>query len=617
MATKLTESVSAVSNSDLQITYMDGDLNIIQKLDDEPNDVGGLTAAQLKAKFDEGPNIIKDFINDSLIPEILAAGATEKARAQAEASRQTAEAARVAAEEERVAAEATRESAETERIAEFAAMAKQIISATTEATKAADTVNGMTVDAETSQPGSPVSVEKSTNPNGSIHLAFQIPKGEKGDPGRDGSGIGDMLKEDYDASGVVSAKGGITAYVEETTAKKSHAATHTASGTDPITPAAIGAAKATDVYVKSQTMKDTTAEQYGLDSSAVPDDILSWLGRYNEHWWSALHGEASSRYVDQRTQFTTPDDAYACFYVYENSRSQWYASYKPTYGDGIEIDQSTGAITLKNPQTYDFTDGGSTVPDIKAIAEEMRSLLAGKYVSGLGKFGRSALNSSGSVEDLILYIPESATVAPYSADGEYGTETITYYENDSANTPYKAVFIGSWENTSPAAQQVSAVLEVTPAGETTYEHSLDRNAYPDSGEQDGGTYTYLGVPYENFVVPYKIDIVSYIGTGVYGSDSPNELTFPFAPKAALHFMNVSSGKFYMTGLDEYHGVLFSELPTEFTKNLRFPGASTTANENQAYVKKSEDGKTLSWYSKQNASQQYNSEGTAYYFLAIG
>lgn len=44
------------------------DMEIIQKLDDEPNDVGGLTAAELKAKFDEGGEAIKQYINDTLLP---------------------------------------------------------------------------------------------------------------------------------------------------------------------------------------------------------------------------------------------------------------------------------------------------------------------------------------------------------------------------------------------------------------------------------------------------------------------------------------------------------------------------------------------------------------------
>lgn len=111
----LTEDLNVIANSDLEITYMDGDLDIIQKLDDEPNDVGGLTSAELKAKFDEGSNKIKKFLNESLIPELLAADATEADRAEAEADRAEAEQERVAAETKRVSAENARATAEQTR----------------------------------------------------------------------------------------------------------------------------------------------------------------------------------------------------------------------------------------------------------------------------------------------------------------------------------------------------------------------------------------------------------------------------------------------------------------------------------------------------------------------
>lgn len=44
------------------------DIQIISKLADEPNDVGGLSADELKAKFDEASGLIKTFINDTLLP---------------------------------------------------------------------------------------------------------------------------------------------------------------------------------------------------------------------------------------------------------------------------------------------------------------------------------------------------------------------------------------------------------------------------------------------------------------------------------------------------------------------------------------------------------------------
>lgn len=54
----------------MALTNLTRDLNIISALDDEPNDVGGLTAAQLKAKYDEAAGIIKTFLNNTLIPEL-------------------------------------------------------------------------------------------------------------------------------------------------------------------------------------------------------------------------------------------------------------------------------------------------------------------------------------------------------------------------------------------------------------------------------------------------------------------------------------------------------------------------------------------------------------------
>lgn len=90
-------------------------LNIIQQLDDEPNDVGGLTSAQLKAKFDEAGNAIKDYINNDLIPAILAAAATEAERTAAEASRVYEESLRAAAETARAQAEEQRAANENAR----------------------------------------------------------------------------------------------------------------------------------------------------------------------------------------------------------------------------------------------------------------------------------------------------------------------------------------------------------------------------------------------------------------------------------------------------------------------------------------------------------------------
>lgn len=109
----LNEDLNIISS--LVIPELDEDLDVIQKLDDEPNDVGGLTASELKAEFDKAGNIIKDYINNELRPKLSGTIAEEEEREAAEAERVQAEQGRVTAEEGRVSAEKGRVSAEQRR----------------------------------------------------------------------------------------------------------------------------------------------------------------------------------------------------------------------------------------------------------------------------------------------------------------------------------------------------------------------------------------------------------------------------------------------------------------------------------------------------------------------
>jgi len=59
----------------MSLTKLEKDMGIIAALDDEPNDVGGLSSAQLKEKFDEAGQAVKEYINESLLPELTASSA--------------------------------------------------------------------------------------------------------------------------------------------------------------------------------------------------------------------------------------------------------------------------------------------------------------------------------------------------------------------------------------------------------------------------------------------------------------------------------------------------------------------------------------------------------------
>lgn len=116
MSEQLSADMNIIQSAPIELELLDGDLNIIQALDDEPNDVGGLTSAELKAKFDESGNIIKKYINETLIPAVLAEDATEESRKQAEAQRETNEEQRIENENARIAAEDSRSTAESGRV---------------------------------------------------------------------------------------------------------------------------------------------------------------------------------------------------------------------------------------------------------------------------------------------------------------------------------------------------------------------------------------------------------------------------------------------------------------------------------------------------------------------
>lgn len=122
MAQTLNYNSAVMRVAAVPLPSFDADLDIIQKLDDEPNDVGGMTAAELKAEFDAAGNRTKEYINNELIPAVIADGLTEETRAAAESERVANEIervvnedARIAAEERRTSADIQRDSAETDR----------------------------------------------------------------------------------------------------------------------------------------------------------------------------------------------------------------------------------------------------------------------------------------------------------------------------------------------------------------------------------------------------------------------------------------------------------------------------------------------------------------------
>lgn len=246
------------------------------------------------------------------------------------------------------------------------------------------------------------------------------------------------------------------------------------------------------------------------------------------------------------------------------------------YSDSVNIDEN-GTISLSGGSSVTFSYNTYTEGNV----------LSGKYiqfVSG-GSYGTANNGPQG-----VYFIPEGKTPGRISGSG--GTvylriaskKCIPYIERERQNEQYVV--------------------------------SLDRNAYPDSGEYEGAEYEYRGPLGEKS----KIQFASYVGTGACGPDYPNYLTFDFEPFIVISLFYVASTKAQINLISSNNPFMISsELTDEYATYKGFCGGS--GNMNYAFGKKSNDGKTFHWYysvpSAGNATYQLNIEDAKYFFVGVG
>ena len=303
----------------------------------------------------------------------------------------------------------------------------------------------------------------------------------------------------------------------------------------------------------------------------MPDEAFAYLGKYAQHWWrrrskNLVYAEVLTPISN--TEYADPLGLRVYSSVVVPGTIQ--------YASSIQFN-SEGKATLNNPsnKTVSVSYGqnlGSELDDFK-----------GKYISG-------CIKGYNTVTQDIFKVAENAEAYSWSGGGG----TIFLFKQDYAylvSSKQKYVY-GDWE----------------------YVQSSSRSAYPDSGEQDGYEYQYLGIPFDNAVAAPKIVTGSYVGTGKYGSSNPNSLTFDFEPK----FIMISSIE-----RNEYFSIFpcFS-LPENYPSNVGYGwsglwnGTLTAMDDNYAKLVDN----TLSWYYKGSSSasiRQLNSSDTTYTYLAIG
>lgn len=295
---------------------------------------------------------------------------------------------------------------------------------------------------------------------------------------------------------------------------------------------------------KATLWKDATAALFGLGVDSVPDDGFAYLGKYAQHWWRrrsvGFHGEL--------------DPISKNVYVIQ------FGNRNINYADSYSVDKDTGALSLNSPSSFEINweNGVNLLLQRKPC-----------YIKNLEEN-----------PDKIFYIPEEADFNSFASPASY-----------QLALNYQA------EETKRAAELVS----VKGSGPWEYVQSSDRSAYPDSGEQGGYEYEYLGIPFDNAVGAPGIESGSYTGTGTYNSGNKNSLSFGFKPRLLI-----------ITNREFVAAAVIRVLLPGSVSNIQYNGTDKSE-----VIYTSVNGNTVEWYNPTSAMQQLNQSGVVYDYVAIG
>lgn len=237
------------------------------------------------------------------------------------------------------------------------------------------------------------------------------------------------------------------------------------------------------------------------------------------------------------------------------------------FSDSIIIDQSNGNVSMATQEKLTFNYG---------TVEEANAALSGKYIE--------------------------PTTSNLDWKGIHKIESVT---------GINITAIGSSKVTVTTKKVTSSYNEQIITTE-------DKNAYYE-GYVDQSGWTYFEFFEETHDKIGFVETGYYVGTGESGELSPNSLTFDFVPK--LIFLFDSGGRphiQYNFNKDDSTPIygLCSSLTTKFEKDKLF----NLQRNLHIFAKKTEDGKTISWYvggAESHSKAQFNEAGVIYLYFALG
>lgn len=265
---------------------------------------------------------------------------------------------------------------------------------------------------------------------------------------------------------------------------------------------------------KISLLKDATAALYGLGADAVPDDVLAFVGKYNEHWWKVTDTQSNVTYVTNADKNAYPT---------HNSK----ATITPSYGTK-EYVYLTASSSTDNSVYTEYSDTVIYNPISDSV-----ELLNPKY----------------------LYLGyTSATTLAEPLRGTF------FIKRSSSNTVYyaeKDATINKRDNYTEIRISASPVTFSVKTAEPNV------------------MYEYIGKPFEYLLKnnnPVQIIEGRYVGTGTIGSDNPVTIYCGFRPKLFIitGFMGGRGG--YTTSND-----LAILLPARGSNSLQMIATSNMAS----------------------------------------
>lgn len=300
-------------------------------------------------------------------------------------------------------------------------------------------------------------------------------------------------------------------------------------------------------------LKQQTGSLFGLGTDAVPDDVLAYVGKYNQHWWEKYNATPGSYSLSATRDYLT-----------------WDSPSELEYSNSIEVGVD-GKAYLVSPQR------------VSSASVKGNPSYNNKFFKGSFGNGTTITNVIESVDCIFI------------------EDTSKIFLNDYYNKYYFTSSNGV------------KLVKTTPGelGDLAgYVQSSDRSAYPDSGIQDGHEYRYIGVPFENAASPHvKIATGSYVGTGKYGSSNKNNVYIGFIPKLFLVYSTYNYpelGVFKCDAITEVDkGGMFMDVSS----------SNDISGNSARFI--TDSGGGIRWWSSYNEERQFNRSGETYYYFSLG